>query len=155
MSNTGTEIFAFLLSISGWIFVAATLPMEYWKVSSNDGSVITTGTYFSNLWKDCVTDTTGTSNCKDFESMLALDGYLHVCRALLVSSVIMSFFGAIFALFGMKCTKIGGSDKTKSKIAFFAGLNFFVSGLCSMAGFSVYAHQIMSEFFDPFFFDIK
>lgn len=54
--------------------MSSTLPTEYWKVSSLDGTVITTATFWSNLWKTCVTDSTGVSNCKDFPSMLALNG---------------------------------------------------------------------------------
>ncbi len=76
MGNMTTEIFAFLLTISGWILISSTLPTDYWKVSSVDGTVITTATFWSNLWKTCVTDSTGVSNCKDFPSMLALDGIL-------------------------------------------------------------------------------
>lgn len=76
MGNMGTEIIAFLFTISGWILISSTIPTDYWKVSSVDGTVITTATFWSNLWKTCVTDSTGVSNCKDFPSMLALDGTL-------------------------------------------------------------------------------
>lgn len=76
MSSMAQEILAFILTISGWVLVSSTLPTDYWQVSSNDGSVITTSTFWSNLWKTCVTDSTGVSNCRDFPSMLALDGKL-------------------------------------------------------------------------------
>lgn len=74
MSGMFQEIAAFILSASGWVLVSSTLPTDYWKVSSLDGTVITTATYWSNLWRACVTDSTGISNCKEFPSMLALDG---------------------------------------------------------------------------------
>ncbi|XP_036396850.1 claudin-10-like isoform X1 [Megalops cyprinoides] len=151
MSSMSTEILAFVLAISGWVLISSTLPTDYWKVSSIDGTVITTATFWSNLWKTCVTDSTGVSNCKDFPSMLALDGYIQVCRGLMISAVCLGFFGSIFALVGMKCTKIGGSDKTKAKIACLAGVNFILSGLCSLTACSLYAHRITSEFFDPMF----
>uniref|UniRef100_A0A8D3D5V7 Claudin n=1 Tax=Scophthalmus maximus TaxID=52904 RepID=A0A8D3D5V7_SCOMX len=128
------EIVAFMLTTSGWVLVSSTLPTDYWKVSSLDGTVITTATYWSNLWKTCVTDSTGVSNCKDFPSMLALHGQL-----------------LIFVEFGMKCTKIGGTDKNKARIACFAGVDFILSGLCSLSACSLYAHRITSEFFDPMF----
>lgn len=81
-SSMFQEIVAFILSTSGWVLVSSTLPMDYWKVSSLDGTVITTATYWSNLWKTCVTDSTGVSNCKDFPSMLALDGQLFLLSLL-------------------------------------------------------------------------
>lgn len=76
MSSMFQEIVAFFFSTAGWILESSTLPTDYWKVSSDDGSVITTASYWSNLWKTCVTDSTGVSNCKEFISMLALDGQL-------------------------------------------------------------------------------
>ncbi|XP_067112011.1 claudin-10-like isoform X2 [Osmerus mordax] len=151
MGNMVTEILAFILSTSGWVLVCSTLPTEYWKVSSLDGTVITTATYWSNLWRACVTDSTGVFNCKDFPSMLALEGYIQVCRGLMIAAICLGFFGAIFALVGMKCTKIGGSDQNKARIAFVSGVNFILSGLCSLSACSLYAHRITSEFFDPMF----
>ncbi|XP_056145049.1 claudin-10 isoform X2 [Lampris incognitus] len=151
MSSMATEILAFVLTTSGWVLISSTLPTDYWKVSSLDGTVITTATFWSNLWKTCVTDSTGVSNCKDFPSMLALDAYIQACRGLMIAAVCLGFFGAIFALVGMKCTKIGGTDQSKAKIACFAGVNFILSGLCSLSACSIYAHRITSEFFDPMF----
>ncbi|XP_039101642.1 claudin-10 isoform X3 [Hyaena hyaena] len=155
MANTASEIIAFMVSISGWVLVSSTLPTDYWKVSTIDGTVITTATYWANLWKTCVTDSTGVSNCKDFPSMLALDGYIQACRGLMIAAVSLGFFGSIFALFGMKCTKVGGSDKAKAKIACLAGIVFILSGLCSMTGCSLYANKITTEFFDPLYVEQK
>ncbi|XP_062852835.1 claudin-10a [Trichomycterus rosablanca] len=151
MGKMVIEIIALLLSISGWVLISSTLPTDYWKVSSVDGTVITTATFWSNLWKTCVTDSTGVSNCKDFPSMLALDAYIQVCRGLMISAVCLGFFGAIMALVGMKCTKIGGSESTKAKITSVSGLHFILSGVCSLTTCSIYAHRITSEFFDPLF----
>ncbi|XP_072300708.1 claudin-10-like [Eucyclogobius newberryi] len=149
--NMFQEILTFILATSGWVLVCSTLPTDYWKVSSLDGTVITTATFWSNLWKTCVTDSTGVSNCKDFPSMLALAGYIQACRGLMIAAVCLGFFGAILALVGMKCTKIGGSDQNKARIACFAGVSFILSGLCSLSACSLYAHRITSEFFDPMF----
>ncbi|XP_043928929.1 claudin-10 isoform X2 [Protopterus annectens] len=151
MASMVSEIIAFILSVAGWILVSSTIPTDYWKVSSIDGTVITTATFWSNLWKTCVTDSTGVSNCKDFPSMLALEGYIQICRGLMIAAVCFGFFGSIFALVGMKCTKIGGSDRTKSRITGFSGIIFILGGLCAVTACSLYAHRITSEFFDPSF----
>ncbi|XP_061829635.2 claudin-10a [Nerophis lumbriciformis] len=151
MSAMATEIAAFLLAVCGWILVSSTLPSDYWKVSSVDGTVITTATFWSNLWKTCVTDSTGVSNCKDFPSMLALDAYIQVCRGLMIAAVCLGFFGATLALLGMKCTKVGGSETTKARLAFLAGCHYLLSGLCCMSACSIYAHRVTSDFFDPLF----
>ncbi|RVE57935.1 hypothetical protein OJAV_G00204290 [Oryzias javanicus] len=149
------EIVAFVVAASGWILESSTLATDYWKVSSNDGSVITTSNFWSSLWKNCVTDSTGVSNCRDFPSMLALEDYIQACRGLMISAVCLGFFGCVFALVGMKCTKIGGSDQSKAKTTCFAGVNFVLGGLCSISACSLYAHRITSEFFNPFILDQK
>ncbi|KAM3607143.1 uncharacterized protein V6R79_002274 [Siganus canaliculatus] len=69
----------------------------------------------------------------------------------MITAVCLGFFGSSFALLGMKCTKIGGNGKIKATMACVAGVNFIVSGLCSMLSCSIYAHQITTEFFDPMF----
>ncbi|XP_053295941.1 claudin-10 isoform X5 [Pleuronectes platessa] len=140
MSNFYVEIVAFILNISGWVLVCSTLPMDYWKVYSLDGVVLATATYWSNLWKTCVMDLTGVSDCKGFPSLLALDGrlffmlieclgYIHTCRGLMIAAVCLGFFGSAFALFGMKCTKIGGSERTNGRITCVAGVDFILSGM--------------------------
>ncbi|XP_077200017.1 LOW QUALITY PROTEIN: claudin-10 [Paroedura picta] len=143
------ELVAFALAVAGWVLVSSTLPTDYWKVSSIDGTVITTATFWANLWKTCVTDSTGVSNCKDFPSMLALDGYIQACRGLMIAAICLGFFGSVCALVGMKCTKIGGSEQNKARIACLAGLIFILCGLCAMTGCSLYANRITVEFFDP------
>ncbi|XP_074155468.1 claudin-10-like [Sminthopsis crassicaudata] len=155
MASTVLEIIAFTVSVSGWVLVSSTLPTDYWKVSTIDGTVITTATFWANLWKTCVTDSTGVSDCKDFPSMLALDGYIQACRGLMIAAVCLGFFASIFALFGMKCTKIGGSYQGKAKLACLAGVVFIFSGLCSMSGCSLYANKITTDFFDPLFVEQK
>ncbi|XP_019827200.1 claudin-10 isoform X2 [Bos indicus] len=82
-------------------------------------------------------------------------GYIQACRGLMIAAVSLGFFGSIFALIGMKCTKVGGSDKAKAKIACLAGIVFILSGLCSMTGCSLYANKITTEFFDPLFVEQK
>ncbi|KAK1797698.1 hypothetical protein P4O66_008068 [Electrophorus voltai] len=97
MNTIGTEIIAFIVATAGWVLVSSTIPTDYWKVSSIDGTVITTATYWSNLWKTCVTDSTGVSNCKDFPSMLALDGLCSLTACSLYAHRITSeFFDPMF-----------------------------------------------------------
>ncbi|XP_047408363.1 claudin-10 isoform X3 [Sciurus carolinensis] len=89
------------------------------------------------------------------EAELHATGYIQACRGLMIAAVSLGFFGSIFALFGMKCTKVGGSDKAKAKIACLAGIVFILSGLCSMTGCSLYANKITTEFFDPHYVEQK
>ncbi|KAM9830048.1 claudin-10a isoform X4 [Syngnathus typhle] len=104
---------------------------------SVSGWILVSSTLPTDYWK--VSSVDGVSNCKDFPSMLALD------------AVCLGFFGAVLALLGMKCTKVGGSENIKTRLAVFAGFQYILSGLCCMTACSIYAHRITTDFFDPLF----
>jgi len=67
-----TEIGCFVACVCGWILICSTMPTEYWTYSEVASLVLTSSHYFSNLWKDCLSDSTGVSDCKEFPSLLAL-----------------------------------------------------------------------------------
>ncbi|KAG7227634.1 hypothetical protein INR49_005449 [Caranx melampygus] len=83
------EIGCFVVCVSGWILVCSTMPTEIWTWSEVDSIVLTTSNYFSNLWKDCISDSTGVSDCKGIPSMLALNWDIHMCRALIIIAIIL------------------------------------------------------------------
>ncbi|XP_066497084.1 claudin-10 [Hoplias malabaricus] len=146
-----TEIGCFVGCVCGWILVCSTMLIEYWAYSEVGTAVLTSPHLYSNLWKYCVSDSTGMTDCKDFPSLLSLELYIHLCRALIFTSIILGFFGAVLALIGMKCTKLGGSDITNARITFSAGMNYLLSGFCSMFAYSWYGYKVISEFLDPTF----
>ncbi|KAL4608909.1 claudin-10-like [Arapaima gigas] len=145
------EISCFVVCLSGWVLVCSTMPTEYWNYSTGDGAILSTASFYSNLWRDCVSDSTGVSDCKEFTSMLALELYIHACRALIIISIIFGFSGCTLALIGMKCTKVGGSDTIKARVTFSAGLNYLISGFCAMIAYCWYGNKLRSEFVDPNF----
>uniref|UniRef100_A0A3Q3FX85 Claudin n=1 Tax=Labrus bergylta TaxID=56723 RepID=A0A3Q3FX85_9LABR len=125
------------------------MPTEIWKIATLDGIVLGTTLITSNLWKNCVGDSTGRHDCKIFPSMLALDGHIQAYRGLMITAICLGFFGSILALFGMKCTKIGGTVANKSIIAFVAGLTFILSGKYSESLFII--HFIICVILKSFF----
>ncbi|XP_070693835.1 claudin-10-like [Pempheris klunzingeri] len=145
------EIGCFVICVSGWILVCSTMPTEIWTWSEVDSIVLTTSNYFSNLWKDCISDSTGVSDCKGIPSMLALHWDIHMCRALIIISIILAFFGSVLVLVGMKCTKIGGSEIANARVTFAGGMNYLIGGMCSMVAFSYYGNKIRAEFQDDTF----
>nr|URX57486.1 claudin 10d [Lateolabrax maculatus] len=149
------EIGCFVSCLCGWILVCSTLPTEYWTFSEVGSVVLTTSNYYSNLWRDCISDTTGVSDCKDYPSMLALPAFLHACRALAVCAVITGFFGGVLTLIGMKCTKIGGSEIANARVTFAGGITYLVSGFCGMITYSWWANKVVSEYLDPNFREQK
>lgn len=55
-------------------------------------------------------------------------GDIHMCRALIIIAIILSFFGSILVLVGMKCTKIGGTEIVNARVTFAGGMNYLIGG---------------------------
>lgn len=51
-----------------------------------------------------------------------------MCRALIIIAIILSFFGSILVLVGMKCTKIGGTEIVNARVTFAGGMNYLIGG---------------------------
>uniref|UniRef100_A0A8D2NMK3 Claudin n=1 Tax=Zosterops lateralis melanops TaxID=1220523 RepID=A0A8D2NMK3_ZOSLA len=150
MASSCLQICALLLALAG--FTTLVVTTIYWKVSSLHGSVITTLTLFENLWKSCAEDSTGVSNCKNFDSMLALPAHIQACRALMIASILLGFLATVLSLLGMKCTSIGLSDEDgKMKFTVTGGFLFILAGLCSMVAISWYAAMITAQFFNKLY----
>uniref|UniRef100_A0A668ANR7 Claudin n=1 Tax=Myripristis murdjan TaxID=586833 RepID=A0A668ANR7_9TELE len=148
---SGVQIVALLGGLAGLgATIGATVSNE-WRATSRASSVITATWVLQGLWNNCAGNAIGALHCRPHHTILKLEGYIQACRGLMIAAICLGFFGAIFALVGMKCTKIGGTDVNKARIACFAGVNFILSGLCSLSACSLYAHQITTEFFDPMF----
>ncbi|XP_022618472.1 claudin-15-like [Seriola dumerili] len=154
--NAIVEAFAFFLGFLGWLMVGVALPNRYWRVSTVDGNVITTSTIYENLWMSCATDSTGVHNCRDFPSLLALNGYIQASRALMIAAIVFGTFGLTATLVGMQCSKIGGENYIlKGRIAAIGGVFFLLQGICTMIAISWYAANITQEFFDQFYAGTK
>ncbi|XP_060111903.1 claudin-15 [Heteronotia binoei] len=150
------EAVGFLLGTVGWALLAVTLFNSYWRVSTVSGNVITTSTLFENLWQSCATDSTGVYNCWEFQSLLELPAYLQASRALMITALVLGFFGILCAMMGMKCTRFAEENpNVKAKIAAIGGCMFVLAGLGGMVTISWYAFNITRDFFNPLFAGTK
>ncbi|XP_066478168.1 claudin-15-like [Tiliqua scincoides] len=153
MASLAMQISALLLSLLGFLFLfIITVSNHYWRVSTVYGSVITTSTLYENLWQSCAEDSTGISNCRAFNTLLALPAYIQACRALMIISLILGMCGTVLTLLGLRCTQLGNnSAATKTKMAVIGGMIFILAGLSSMVAISWYAARITTEFFDSLY----
>ena len=80
------QIWGFLMTVLGWIFVACTMAMEGWKITSIGGmggsSIIKVAWYWSSLWRSCFTDSTAVSNCYDYPVLWSVEGRWHILPSL-------------------------------------------------------------------------
>ncbi|XP_030312061.1 claudin-15 isoform X2 [Calypte anna] len=150
--SAALEIIGIILCLGGWAIIGATLPHNYWKVSTIAGSVITTSTLYENLWKSCAEDSTGVTNCRVFDSMLSLPAHVQACRALMITSILLGFLATVLSVLGLKCTSFGlSSEDSKAKFAVTGGFLFILGGLCSMVAVSWYAAMVTAQFFDQLY----
>uniref|UniRef100_A0A3P9J4M8 Claudin n=1 Tax=Oryzias latipes TaxID=8090 RepID=A0A3P9J4M8_ORYLA len=124
--------------------------------STVDCNVITTSTIYENLWMSCATDLTGVPNCRDFPFLLALNGYIQACRALMIASIVFGVLGLAATLVGMQCSKVCGENYIlKGRIAAIGGVFFLLQGICTMIAISWYAANITQQFFNQLYAGTK
>lgn len=140
------QIFGFLVSSLGWLFVLCTMAMDYWRISQIGGqggsSIIKVGWYWSNLWKDCFTDSAAIDNCKDFGVLWRVTYYVQGVRGLLMCGLTLGFFAVTCCFIGMECTYIGGDDKTKDKVVFAGAVFHVCGGISNLAAYCLYINRV-------------
>uniref|UniRef100_A0A3B5MUU0 Claudin 10e n=1 Tax=Xiphophorus couchianus TaxID=32473 RepID=A0A3B5MUU0_9TELE len=138
MKIRGVQIWGFLMTVLGWIFVACTMAMEGWKIASVGGmggsAIIKVAWHWSSLWRKCFTDSTAVSNCHDFPVLWSVEGHVQIVRGLLMGALSLGMLGFVLSLLGMECTHIGGKDPSKYKKIFTGGLCHIISGKYSICG---------------------
>ncbi|XP_041805732.1 claudin 15-like a [Chelmon rostratus] len=150
--STAIEATGFVMCLIGWLVTGASLANDYWKISSVYGSVLTSYREFQNLWHSCAENSASIAECRDFESMLGLPGYIQGCRGLMIVSLLLGLCSMIVSLGGMKFIKIGSAtDQSKAKIAVGGGVLSILAGLCCITAVSWYAFRVVQEFHDPYY----
>ncbi|XP_073351513.1 claudin-10 [Pagrus major] len=153
------QIWGFLMTVLGWIFVACTMAMEGWKITSIGGmggsSIIKVAWYWSSLWRSCFTDSTAVSNCYDYPVLWSVEGSIQIVRGLLMAALSLGMLGFVLSLLGMECTFIGGKDRSKYKKIYAGGWCHIISGALSISGYGVYAQYVSVEYFNPDFDGLK
>ncbi|XP_043965829.1 claudin-10 [Gambusia affinis] len=146
------QIWGFLMTVLGWIFVACTMAMEGWKIASVGGmggsSIIKVAWHWSSLWRKCFTDSTAVSNCYDFPALWSVEWHVQIVRGLLMGALSLGMLGFILSLLGMECTHIGGKDASKYKKIFTGGLCHIISGALSTCGYAMYSEYVIIKNFD-------
>ncbi|XP_051565798.1 claudin-10 isoform X2 [Myxocyprinus asiaticus] len=153
MKKSLIQVFGFLISTLGWLFVSCTIAMDNWRsmyVGGKGGNwMIKASWYWSNLWKDCITDTTSVINCRDYDVLWAVTPYVHGVRGLLIIGMSLGFVSTILCFIGMDCTYIGGSVKIKDKVLLSGAVFHFVGGLSALAAYCLYTNRVASSAFAP------
>ncbi|XP_067348887.1 claudin-10 [Channa argus] len=146
------QIWGFLMTVLGWIFVACTMAMDGWMSSAIGGmggsSIVKVIWYWSSLWRTCLTDSTSINKCYDFPVLWSVEGHLQVVRGLLIAALSVGMLGFVLSLIGMECTFIGGKDRSKYRKIYAGGWLHVISGLLSTCGYAVYVQYVL-QYYNP------
>lgn len=147
------QIFGFLITSLGWLFILCTMAMDYWRITQIGGQggswIIKAAWYWSNLWKDCFTDTTAVTNCRDYGVLWNVQYYVQAVRGLLICGLTFGFFAVVCCFIGMECTYIGGPEPTKDKLVFSGAVFHFVGGVSNLAAYCLYINRVANVAFTP------
>ncbi|XP_069832671.1 putative claudin-24 [Dendropsophus ebraccatus] len=103
--------------------------------------------WISGLWQTCVMQDEGPTECKDFDSFLALPLPLRMARILMFVSDGLGILGLITSTMCLECLKIGERD-AKKKLALLGGTLLLFSGITALVPVSWIAYDTVQEFWD-------
>ncbi|XP_033821582.1 claudin-18-like [Periophthalmus magnuspinnatus] len=147
MAATLCQVLGFVLSLLGVALVVAATAMDQWATEDLFDSVVTAVYSYSGLWRSCVRQSSGLSECRPYFTILGLPALLQAVRALMIVGMILGAIGSLVAIFALKCLKMGNMENNiKATMTLTAGIMDILAGVCAIAGVSAFANLIVQSF---------
>ncbi|CAL1573045.1 unnamed protein product [Knipowitschia caucasica] len=150
-----TQIVGIVLSVIGFFGTILICALPMWKMSAFIGSdIVTAQVFWEGIWMNCVIQSTGHSQCKAYDSILALPESLQAARAMICASIGVSLAAIGLTVVGAKCTNFYRDDRRmKVNIGLSGGVVFIVAGALCVIPVSWTAHNIITGFYNPSTFE--
>lgn len=147
MAATLCQVMGFLLSLLGVAGIIAATGMDQWATEDLFDNPVTAVYSYSGLWKSCVRQSSGFTECRPYFTILGLPALLQAVRALMIVGIVLGAIGCLIAIFSLKCLKMGNmEDNLKATMTLTAGIMFVIAGICGIAGVSAFANLIVQSF---------
>lgn len=147
MSTTAYQVVGFLLAALGLAGCIAATGMDTWSTQDLYDNPVTSVFQYEGLWRSCVRQSSGFTECRPYFTILGLPAMLQAVRALMVVGIVLGAFGILVSIFALKCIRIGSmEDSAKANMTLTSGVIFIVSGLCAIVGVSVFANMLVTNF---------
>ncbi|XP_010867523.1 claudin-18 isoform X2 [Esox lucius] len=148
MAVTLCQVMGFLLSLLGVAGVIAATCMDQWATEDLYDNIVTAVFSYSGLWRSCVRQSSGFTECRPYFTILGLPAMLQAVRALMIVGIVLGAISCLIAIFALKCLKMGNmEDNIKATMTLTSGVMFLLAGVCGIAGVSVFANLIVTSFF--------
>lgn len=141
------QLLGLLLSVIGWILTGTCNYLPDWKnlgLDLNELELWTMG-----LWQTCVVQDVGGTQCKDFDSFLALPIEFRISRILVSTSNGLGLLSLVISSLGLDCLKTENTEqKLKKQLLLLGGILMWISGVLVLVPVSWVAYTIIQEFWD-------
>ncbi|KAK7878751.1 hypothetical protein WMY93_030911 [Mugilogobius chulae] len=148
MVSVGRQMLGLVLATIGFLgsIIICALPM--WIVTKFIGNIVTLQVIWNGLWMYCVIDFTGQIKCEVYDYLLYLPQHLTAARFMIVTAIIIGFFGVLLGVVGGKCTNFV-DERDKSKVTLASGIVFLTAGLMVMIPVCWTAITIIQDIYNP------
>ncbi|KAM9745079.1 claudin i [Menidia menidia] len=150
MRSSGVQIACVALGVFGLVGVIVCCAIPRWKVSAFIGSnIVTAQTSMEGLWMECVVQSTGQQQCKNYDSLLVLPSDLQAARAMTIISCMLGCISLLVLFCGADFTTCVENQDAKPKISLVGGVGLLLAGLLALIPVSWAAHNVVRGFNDP------
>ncbi|KAL2090231.1 hypothetical protein ACEWY4_014919 [Coilia grayii] len=147
MAVTMCQVMGFVLGMLGVAGIIAATAMDPWSTQDLYDTTVTAIYTYSGLWRSCVRQSSGFTECRPYFTILGLPGLFQATRALMIVGIVMGVIGAFIAIFALKCIRMGNMENNvKATMTLSSGVLFILSGICAIAGVSIFANLIVVNF---------
>ncbi|KAI3373207.1 hypothetical protein L3Q82_006524 [Scortum barcoo] len=142
-----TQLVGVCLAIIGLLGTILICGLPMWKVTAFiEANIVTAQVFWEGLWMNCVIQSTGHSQCKAYDSILALPRELQASRALICVSIAVSVVAIGLTVVGARCTIFFRDDRLKkANIGLAGGVVFILAGILCIIPVSWSAYSIITD----------
>ncbi|XP_059203766.1 claudin i [Centropristis striata] len=150
MGSAGVQIVCVALGVLGLVGAIVCCAVPRWRVSSFTGdNIVTAQSSQEGLWTECVVQSTGQQQCKNYDSLLVLPSDLQASRALTIISCMLAALSLLILFCGANFTTCVQNEDAKPKITLVSGVGMILAGLLVLIAVSWSAHITVREFNNP------
>ncbi|XP_062852560.1 claudin-18-like [Trichomycterus rosablanca] len=147
MAVTMCQAMGFVLGLLGVGGVIAATSMDMWSTEDLYDNPVTSVYSYAGLWRSCVRQSSGFTECRPYFTILGLPGLFQGVRALMIVAIVLGVIGVLVAIFALKCLRMGNMEqRVKATMTLTAGAMFIIGGICAIAGVSMFANLIVTNF---------
>ncbi|KAI4901947.1 hypothetical protein NFI96_021245 [Prochilodus magdalenae] len=147
MAVTLCQVMGFVLGIFGVAGVIAATAMDMWSTEDLYDNPVTSVYTYAGLWRSCVRQSSGFTECRPYFTILGLPALFQGVRALMIVAIFLGVIGVLIAIFALKCLRMGNmEDRVKATMTLTSGAMFIIGGICAIAGVSIFANLIVTNF---------